>query len=66
MADVHRVYQICGHCGGDGKIESVTQAPGQPPVTTEVDCQYCSGTKFVLWGWVTDAVFDSEEELENL
>jgi hypothetical protein len=66
MALVRRIYNICGHCGGDGKIESTTQAPGQDPVTVEIDCEYCSGGKYVLVGWVTDATFDSAEELAGL
>jgi hypothetical protein len=66
MALVRRVYQICGHCGGYGKLESTTQAPGQDPVTVEVDCEYCLGAKYILVGWVTDATYDSATELDNL
>ena len=65
MADVRRVYQLCGRCDGSGTIQDLEGGPGEPE-QVDVECPICGGDKYVLWGWVTDAVFDSDEELENL
>jgi len=66
MADVRRIYRVCQHCGKTGYLVSVTQAGENPPVETQQACPNCNGAKYVLWGWVTDAVFDSDDELEAL
>jgi hypothetical protein len=62
MAEGHWVYQICGHCGGDGYFESTAEAPGQPPVVSNEVCLYCNGDKIVLWGYMTkdDRVLPAE------
>lgn len=51
--DGHWIYQKCGHCGGDGYLESITQAPGQPPVESQQVCPNCDGDKIFLWGYMT-------------
>lgn len=51
--DGHWLYKICGHCGGDGYLESTTQEPGQPPEESQQECPFCGGDKVVLWGYMT-------------
>ena len=53
MAEGHWVYAKCGHCGGDGYLESVTQAPGQMLVEAKQICSNCNGNKIYLWGYMT-------------
>ena len=60
IATVRRIYRICQHCGGDGKLESITQDSGGNPVVTESTCQYCNGHTLFLWGYETDNTYELE------
>ena len=66
MANVHRLYSICGQCDGAGKIIHISTQQGGGQSETDEVCPKCNGAKYILSGWVTEANFDSDTEIANL
>lgn len=51
MANVYKLYDICGECKGTGVVEG----------NVESVCPLCNGAKIILKGYCTEAVTDVPE-----
>jgi DnaJ-class molecular chaperone len=50
----YKLYKVCPTCKGTG---SVSIPVGAGPTPTTVTCPECTGTKMILWGYCTEAIF---------